>query len=183
MVAIAILQLAGPQPTAAAHDQLVGSSPVADSTVTAPAEIRLTFSEPITPGFAAVTLAVDNGPARPIDLRVDGAVLIAIPPTVVPASVQRWTLAYRIVSSDGHPIVDQLQFRVAPSDGTVSPATGQSTHRNTASPRPPATGDPAPGPDRRWRWWAMLAAALLVIAVATAARARRRTSRRGSGGP
>lgn len=183
MVVVALLQFAGPHPTAAAHDQLVSSDPVADSVVTAPlSEIRLTFSEPITPGFAAVTLSVDDGPARAIDLRIDGAVLIAIPPeNALPAAPQLWTLAYRIVSGDGHPIVDQLQFLVTPADAPGSRPSSQSTYHSTGSPAQlPAAGPPAPGPDRRWL--VALAAALLVVGVATTVRARRQTTHRGNRG-
>ena len=176
-VVIAILQLAGPQPTASAHDRLVSSSPAADTVVAgSPVEIRLIFSEPITPGFAAATLAVDDGPPRPMDLRVDGTTLIAIPPTSSPVSVQRWTVAYRIVSNDGHPIVDELQFRVTPSEAPGTRRSGQPEDHSTGSPpQLPAADAPTPRPDRRWL--VAVAAALVVIGVTTTVRARRGTAR------
>ncbi len=176
VLVVVVAQAAGPQPTAAAHDRLVRSNPAADTVVATPIpEIRLTFSEPITPGFAAVTLSVDDGPAQPINLRVDGATLTAIPPEPAPPSAQRWTLAYRIVSSDGHPVVDQLRFTTQPATGAPS-STETAPTRSPATHLPPATTAPVAEPDRRWL--VVVVDVVLLLVVAAVLRAGRRPRQR-----
>lgn len=170
LLAIAV-QVAGPAPTAAAHDRLLRSDPGADAVIPAPlSEIRLTFSEPIAAGFAAATLAVDDQPARPIDLRVDRATLIAIPPEPAPTTTQRWMLAYRIVSSDGHPLVGQVGFTVTAGGKPAASATTVTS--NPASPRRPSAPTPASRP--AWPWILPAVAVLFGGAVAFGFRLRRR---------
>ena len=161
MLLLAVLLLAvGPPTTAAAHEQLLRADPAAGATVTGPvAVIRLTFSDAISPGFAAATFAVDDQPARSVNVTVDGATLTVVPPDPAPTTRQRWTLAYRVVSSDGHPIVDQVSFTVTPT------GRAPGTAADTATP-------PAAGPGRR----GLLAGGtvLLIGIVVVVARLRRR---------
>ena len=170
LLAVVLLSV-GPPPTAAAHEQLLRADPAAGATVTGPvAVIRLTFSDAISPGFAAATFAVDDQPARSVNVTVDGATLTVVPPDPAPTTRQRWTLAYRVVSGDGHPIVDQLSFTVTPS-GRPTDASAASTQSSPPAPAP-AT-QPSAGPGRRWL--AAVGGVLLVGVVAVAARVRRRT--------
>lgn len=172
LVLAVLLLLVGPPPTAAAHEQLLRADPAAGATVVGPvAVIRLTFSDTISPGFAAATLAVDDQAARPINVTVDGATLTVLPPDPAPATRQRWTLAYRVVSSDGHPIVDQVSFTVTP--GGRPTGADASTAGNPAAP--PAAGPatpPAAGAGRRWL--VAVGAVLLIGIVAVVVGVRRR---------
>jgi methionine-rich copper-binding protein CopC len=126
---------------ASAHTQLTGMQPAADSTVAVPpTTVVLTFDDPVQPGFALVTLTGPDG--RQID---DG------PPTVAATTVTesvagrpidgrsvdgRYAVAYRVVSSDGHPVSGELSFSVA------APAV-VSSEAATASPSPPPSPAPA----------------------------------------
>ena len=173
-----LLALIGPSPTAAAHEQLLRSDPAAGSTVTGPVEvIRLTFSDTISPRFAAATFAVDDQPSRPVAATVDGATLTVVPAVPSTTTRQRWTLTYRIVSSDGHPVVDEITF-------TVTPATGLPDRGASPSPAaslPPAVADNEPAP--RWP----VAGAVLLVITMVAITVRRRvppeTSNHPSGSP
>ena len=178
MLLAVLVLVVGPVSTAAAHEQLLRADPAAGATVAGPvAVIRLTFSNAISPGFAAATFAVDDQAARPVNVTVDGATLTVLPPDPAPATRQRWTLAYRVVSSDGHPIFDQVSFTVTPAGGP----TGADSATASAAPPPaepspasePATA-PAAGPGRRWL--VAVGAVLLIGFVAVAVRLRRRPS-------
>lgn len=171
LLAVVLLSV-GPPPTAAAHEQLLRADPAAGAAVTGPvAVIRLTFSDAISPGFAAATFAVDDQPARSVNVTVDGATLTVVPPDPAPTTRQRWTLAYRVVSSDGHPIVDQVSFTVTPTGrapGTAASTAGSPPSRPAATPATP----PAAGPGRRWLFAG--GTVLLIGIVVVVARLRRR---------
>ena len=124
-----VLQLMGPVPSAFAHEELLGSAPSAGSVVAAPLpDISFTFTSRVTPQFVTVTLSVDGQPARQLQTRVDESTVTATPPTDV-TSLQQWLVAYRVVSSDGHPVTGQIEFTVTP---------GATTTNSSASP-PQAT--------------------------------------------
>lgn len=125
-------------PTAAAHDVLVSSSPADGATVTEPVgTVELVFNNPIPGEFVQVAvLGADDISYE------DGA------PEVVGGTVTQsvtdlpdgaYTVSYRVVSSDGHPISGTISFTVAAAGG--APASGSAS--------PPGSGPtetaPAPG--------------------------------------
>lgn len=122
---------------ASAHDALGGTVPVAGSTVTvAPTEVTLTFAEsPMTQGLG---LAV-TGP--------DGSSVTTGTPTVrVNVVSQRlvaltrsgtYTVAYRVVSSDGHPVAGTYSFVLAlPTGATATTAAVPSPSAPSTAPAP-----------------------------------------------
>lgn len=142
MVALA---LAVPALPAAAHARLLGSEPAAGATLpTAPSELRLTFSEAIEPDFAQVQVTspsaarLDAGAAA-----VDGVtVTVALQPSTETGD---HAVAFRVISSDGHPIDASFTYRVSPSIGAPSaPPTVSAPPTATASAPPTATGSPSP---------------------------------------
>ena len=139
--------LAAPPLAAHADSVLVASSPAGGSQVSQPVStVQLTFSAPITPTSAAVTLAIGDAAPRPLTATAQRDKLIATIPAdviaVAPTAPQPWTIAYRAVSEDGHPINDQLTFTVTPTQpGASTPATSApdpphptATARSTSSP-------------------------------------------------
>ncbi|MDW5322315.1 copper resistance protein CopC [Plantactinospora sp. KLBMP9567] len=138
LVALAVLAvtgavaggLLGARP-AAAHAQLLGSDPRADSIVTTQLdEITLTFNELVRGNFSTVVVTGPDGgrhgagQPRAADKRVH------LP--VEPVRSGSYRVAYRVVSADGHPIQGQFRFTVALApalEPTGAPAT------------PPATAD------------------------------------------
>ncbi len=107
LVGVALLLGAG---TAFAHNVLVTSDPADGSSVaTGPSRVTLTFDLPVQEGFAAITvigpdgLRFQHGPAA-VDSNV---VSMAVNP-LGPAG--RYTIGYRVVSGDGHPVSGSVGF-------------------------------------------------------------------------
>ena len=90
------------------HASLVSSSPADGAQIaTAPVTVELTFSEDVDSGFVGVT-APDGSTVKTSEPSIDGATLSAD----LAASEQhgRYTVAYRIVSADGHPVSGEITF-------------------------------------------------------------------------
>jgi copper transport protein len=112
-----VVATAGP---AAAHAVLLRTDPSPQTTVkTPPTEVRLVFSEAVEVAFGAVRVfdvdgkRVDKGRIQTANGRRE---------VVVPASLPggTYTVTWRVVSADGHPVHGGFQFYVgAPS--TISP--------------------------------------------------------------
>ncbi|GAB3438723.1 hypothetical protein GCM10027570_02110 [Streptomonospora sediminis] len=118
-------------PAALAHDTLIGSSPEDGAELdTAPEEVELTFSNDIGDGGNAIVVTGPDG-----ENHEDGEVAIDGPDATValqelPAAGE-YTVAYRIVSSDGHTLEDELAFSIT-EDAAAGP-----------SPSPGAAGETA----------------------------------------
>ena len=115
-------------PTASAHDALVSMSPQAGSLVmTQPASVVLTFDEPVQDIGAAVVVTapsgtrVQSGPPRIVDN-------IVTQPLTAMTEPGHYTVAYRIVSADGHPVAKEVGFDfLATGTPSVSAATSTAT--------------------------------------------------------
>jgi len=114
---------------ASAHAALVDSDPPDGATLTsAPARVTLTFDEAIgRPAYVVVTAPdgtrVDVGAAEP----VDATVTQRLDPSAAPAQAGRWTVAFRVVSVDGHPVSDELSFTVEGGPRSDRPAAYRTT--------------------------------------------------------
>lgn len=163
--------LAGVAP-ADAHDVLVSAQPAAGSTVrTGPAEVRLTFDDPVESGFTDVEVV---GPGN--------TYWAAGPPTIEGNTVSApvdplgprgaYTVRYQIVSDDGHPVSGQLVFTLA-VDGTGHPAAGPVGGRiagtRTAGASP---ADQIGRADPEWLWLAGAAALAIALGLLLARRLR-----------
>ena len=102
-----------------AHAALIRTDPVASRTInTAPPAVRLTYTEPIEPRFAIVSVT-----------DAAGRQLTSGPPQGAPGSPQTlvtplrhtpqgWYLVFwRVISADGHPVRGAFTFAVGPSPG------------------------------------------------------------------
>jgi methionine-rich copper-binding protein CopC len=110
--------------SASAHSELVSSDPAdGERLARTPTELRLTFSDDIVANFAQVSLRRAGEPARRLRLRVDGVTVTAAVPPTSSTTPRRttWSVAYRVVSEDGHPISGRLGFSVPAS--SVQPVT------------------------------------------------------------
>ncbi len=106
LVAVCIL-LTGQLP-ADAHASLVSTDPADGSQVaSAPETVELTFSEDLDTGFVAV-MAPDGTKVETSEPRLSGARMSAD----LEESHQSgaYTVAYRVVSLDGHPVTGQFTF-------------------------------------------------------------------------
>ena len=178
---------------AAAHTDLISADPRDGATVSElPAEVRLEFSDDMDPGLSTVTLRDGDGGSTPLDLSngTQPTVLVAaVPDTVVPedGTTTRWTVTFRVVSRDGHPVAGSSTFvvRTPPSprtSSTSSPSSAATTGSPDPDPGSNTASDPeAPGGRERGNGEAVWPAAiglgvlaLLGLAVGTVIRLVRR---------
>ncbi len=143
-VLIAVGLLFAAAPPAAAHDQIVSSSPEAAGTVSeVPEQISLTFSGEILADFSAViveVIAADGQNIATGDPIVDGT---TVTQAVQPGQVGVFTVRWRVVSSDGHPISNEYQYTVEAVAVPPSTPTPDVTEEPTPRPSPTATATPA----------------------------------------
>jgi len=144
----ATLALLVPAAPAHAHNRLVGSTPADGARLdTPPREVVLTFVERLDPRYTQIV--VTDAGRQPVP---------AAPPAVTDTTGSltldgrlpdgTYTVAYRVVSVDGHPVQGAVTFTV----GDATP--------------PPAPGTPAAAPRRPT---ALIAAGAAALAVAVAA--------------
>ncbi|MFV2196239.1 copper resistance CopC family protein [Nocardiopsis sp. LOL_012] len=146
--AAAVLALAMAPSPALAHDALIDSSPEDGATLDAvPEEVVLTFNnEPLANGSAS-TVVVTGPDERtytaeaPLDF--DGTDVTA---ELLPLDqAGDYTVAFRIVSSDGHPIQDTLEFTLTEEAvaSTAEEVPAEADGRETAAAEEPAEGTSA----------------------------------------
>lgn len=106
---------------AAAHASLSASDPAADSRIQElPEVVTLTFNQDMR-GPAYVLVTGPDGEQADGDPVVEGA---EVTQAVDPGPAGDYTLSYRVVSDDGHPVTGTIAFTVTDgADGTSDPAT------------------------------------------------------------
>lgn len=96
------------------HAKLRSAIPAAGSTVDAPKELRLTFSEKIELKVAKITLlhgSEDGASLGPITAESNAPETVIIPVTK-PLTAGSYTVKYRVSGPDGHPMGGAYSFRV-----------------------------------------------------------------------
>lgn len=141
--AVAVVALgAGP---AAAHDEIVGTTPANGATVdVAPDRVVLTFAEPaIALGTQVVVTGPDGAVVSQGDVTLDGSTVVQALAASRPAGT--YHVDWRVTSADGHPVTGTFTFTAtnATPAGSVQPAT---TGPATTAPATTAaaTGVPTP---------------------------------------
>nr|WP_228512037.1 copper resistance CopC family protein [Clavibacter sp. VKM Ac-2872] len=116
--------------SASAHDYLVSSSPAAGSTIdAAPAEVTLTFNDVIldlgTPGGSSIVQVTGpdaQGTHFETGCAVNSGRTVSVP--VALGGSGQYTVTWRVVSADGHPVSDSIAFTYqAPAGATPSAGT------------------------------------------------------------
>lgn len=130
---VAALTSAAP---AAAHDELVGTAPSAGQRLdTAPEQLELSFSSALMDvGNQILVLDADGQDWAQTEPRLERETLIQPLPDDLPEG--EYSVRWRAVSSDGHPITGQFEFLV-----------GADAVAGSAAAAVPATGSGATGPD------------------------------------
>ncbi|WP_018255617.1 copper resistance CopC family protein [Salinispora mooreana] len=131
-----------PASPAAAHNSLKTTTPAKNAELdTAPTEITLEFLQRLDPAFTTIVLSdaaeqkVPTG--EPVVTGAKGT--ISIDGTLPNGT---YTVAYRVVSADGHPVQGSYAFAVADPAGTEAPAPTPAESSPTAEP---ATAPTEPG--------------------------------------
>ncbi len=120
LIALAAAGVALAMPAAAwAHAALLRTSPVASRTVNKPPpDVRLTYSEPIEPRFAIVS--VTNAEGRQVTAGAPRGASGQPQTLVTPLErvPEGWYLVFwRVISADGHPVRGAFTFAVGPNPG------------------------------------------------------------------
>jgi methionine-rich copper-binding protein CopC len=177
---------------ASAHTDFVGADPRDGSTLRdLPREVRLEFSDDMDPKLSIATIRVGDGGARQLALsNGDRANVLAatLPESLVdsltPGTTTRWTVSFRVVSRDGHPVAGSTAFTVRGSASeTASPSSDPSASptalsvpdapSSEAAEQEAADTPEAVASDDRTGWLVAVAVSvlvLLVLAVATVMR-------------
>lgn len=162
LAAIAMVATATP---ASAHNVLISTNPAKNASLeTGPATIMLTFDAPVQGGDINQVAVTGPGGTRWAEgnVVINGNVVTAPVRPLGPAGV--YTVGFRILSADGHPVEDQYTFTLTKAgNGTpASAATG-------TSPSGGSSGVPV--------WvWIVGAVVLLVIGLTLALRMGRERS-------
>lgn len=122
---------------AAAHDGLVSTQPAVESTISAsPEEVSLTFSGELNtdPGSSVIEVIGPDGQNAAIDTPVASGVTIVQPLAPAPAG-GTFTVRWKVVSSDGHPISGEFTYTVTAADAIQAPSA-ESAQTPTPSPSP-----------------------------------------------
>ncbi|MFF7793456.1 copper resistance protein CopC [Streptomyces sp. NPDC007991] len=178
--ALAVLAVAAPQ--AAAHTELDTSSPGKSATLAGlPSRVTLTFSDAMTRKYAKVAITGPDGKSAAAgDPQVDGKTVALPIDTASPPG--RYTVGYRVVSADGHPVSGSYTFIVR---ATGSPSASPRAAETADAPAPP-TSRTAAADQAGEEWSGIGASALfgggalaLVVAAVGAYAARRRRAGHG----
>lgn len=138
VVPAALAALAVTAPQAAAHTELETSSPGANASLAGlPPRVTLTFSDPMTQKYAKVAVTgADGASAAEGEPQVEGKTVTLALDTGAPAG--RYTVGYRVVSADGHPVSGSYTFTVKETAQTPSPSA--TVQQETAASPSPDTG-------------------------------------------
>jgi copper resistance protein C len=146
LATIAVCVLAGMTGTASAHAGLKSSDPADGATVKqSPADIELVFTEAISRNFATVVVTGPGGKKV-----VDGKPKIKSATLTQPLTGNlengRYTIAFRVVSADGHPITKELHFTLKATEPSPTPTLAETptSESPAASPSSPATVSASP---------------------------------------
>jgi methionine-rich copper-binding protein CopC len=159
LFAVAVLTLLGATP-AAAHNALVSSTPADKAYVSVgPTTVTLTFNDLVQNIAPLITVTSADGShweGSPVSV-VDSRASVPVNPLGPAGS---YTVSYRIISADGHPVEGTTTFTLSAA-GTGTP--------NPAAPVTGSTSD-VPG----WVWALGAGIVVLVVVVFTVRGARRR---------
>ncbi|WP_205262057.1 copper resistance CopC family protein [Nakamurella leprariae] len=187
-VAVLVAALAAPLATAlpaAAHNVLVSSDPADGSQLDAPpTSVTLTFDQPVQNFEPVVVVTGPDG--QSVDVGTPEVASTSVTATVgaLPAA-GAYTVAYRIVSADGHPVQGQIGFQLvqttAPTTDSVTTTAPTSSAPTSSSVSSPSATDPSTTPSTTAAvtpaaqdssgglagWiWVVLAVAAVVVVVA-----------------
>lgn len=135
---------------ASAHTALVNTDPRDGAILSAPpAVIMMTFNEDLMPGAVATTAVDSSGTQITLpEATLDGPVAMVDWPADQTSG--QYTVKYRVVSDDGHPVTGEFAFIIegdetpSPSPSSSSPTASPSS--SSATPTSSSASPPAPEP-------------------------------------
>jgi methionine-rich copper-binding protein CopC len=143
-------------PSAMAHASQTGSTPEAGAVLeAAPSTVEVTFDSPLMDIGAALVVRAGDGTviSDPTPEVAGPRIRVDVPADAAPGT---YTVAFRVVSQDGHPITATFDYTVAgdapeptAASAPVSPsATATATATATASASVPPSAEAVAAPER-----------------------------------
>lgn len=177
LAGLAMVAVAAP---AFAHAELKSSNPAKGASVaTAPKQLELTFSEPVSP--QEITVAGPQGAQWTVgQVSVAGPVVTA--PIVQPVGpAGEYTITYKVLSEDGDPVTGTVAFTLtAPATTTTTPPPTTMTTATAAAPTSSPQAAPTSGSDSggvpSWVWILIVVAAVLAAGAVVGRRVQSRKS-------
>lgn len=142
LVIVALVLVAAP---AGAHTDFVGSDPKDGARLDeVPREVALEFSDDMDPRLSTITLSIEGGSSSPLEVTggARATVLVAqVPDHVEPTTGRetQWTITFRVVSRDGHPVSGTTGFVVRTA--ATSPAPSDESSPTASKPSPTTNPD------------------------------------------
>lgn len=144
---------------AEAHTTLTAADPGKGTTVTSPAEIKLTFADPVRfPGVVVLDARHghhESGKPQAVDNHVTQQISEVLAPGT-------YTVGWRVVAPDGHPVTGEYTFTVKGAGSTASPTGAAPAGATTSSP----DAQPAAKPTSSAGWW-WVGLVLIILAAAS----------------
>jgi methionine-rich copper-binding protein CopC len=155
-----------------AHNSLVDASPAKNATLAeAPEQVRLTFLQRVDP--AALSIEVTDAQRRKIPADEPAAKgKVGTLTFREPPANGTYTVTYRVVSLDGHPVQGSYKFTVddpaaTPEPSSSAPAAPPSTAPPSAAAAPKTV--PASTESAGAGWWPLAAGIAVVVLLAAGA--------------
>ena len=179
MTVAAVLATAGP---AAAHAALVSTDPADGTTLGAlPAQITLTFDDTIVADLGGNQVQVTDATGAAL---TDGDPVVQdniVTQALTGAASGPITVAWRVVSDDGHPVSGGFSFTVTAPPTPTATRTAASTPTPEPTPTPVVTAVPAAAQASPVPW--IVLGAVLIAAIGGVVYLLVSRSRRRPGGP
>ena len=134
---IAVLAALGAPATASAHAYLVRTSPAASVTLNSPpAQLALTYDEPVEPRFALISVTDANGDRQTVGEPARSPADADTVVTQLRNLDEGWYLVFwRAISADGHPVRGAFTFAVGPNPGPPPQFVIPKLTESAATPR------------------------------------------------
>ena len=159
---------------AIAHASWLSSTPQAGATLeAAPTEVRVGFDSGLLASGAALVVTNADGVVISDSTPVIGMseISVAVDPG---APAGRYTVAFRVVSEDGHTVSDSFDYTVAGDAPGATAAAPAQTTAPAGSPAAQPAADTATGSAGLPAWvWIVGAIGVLAIVIAVVGRRRR----------
>lgn len=153
-VALMVAAVLGTATPALAHDVLISTDPAKNASLeTGPGKVTLTFDAPVQGGDINQIAVTGPGGTQWAEgaVEINSNVISAPVRPLGPAGV--YTVGYRILSADGHPVEGQYTFTLTKA-GTGTPATASA-----------ATGTAQSGGSSGVPIWVWVAGAIVLLAI------------------
>jgi len=163
--AFVVLVALGWQSPATAHNTLVGAEPEDGATMEqGPEVVSLQFLSTLDQNGTVVTVTgPDGGGVDTGEPEVDGSVVTVPVDTDLPGT---YTVAYEVMSADGHLVSGSLEFTVTVGNPPPSPSpspTEEASPAAVATTEPSSPPEASSGEESSRPWWPFVVVGVMIV--------------------